>query len=54
MRLDMVLYSECEHIVYLIELTILFEDVIEEAFERKKLKYVELVVELSEAAEKAT
>ena len=37
-----VLYSECEHIVYFIELTILFECAIEEAFERKKIKYVEL------------
>ena len=45
MRPDMVLYSECERIVYFIELTIPFEDKIEEAFERKKLKYVELVVE---------
>ena len=34
---DMVLYSEFECIVYFIELRILFEDVIEEAFERKRL-----------------
>ena len=33
MRPYMVLYSECERIVYFIELTIPFEDVIEEAFE---------------------
>ena len=45
MRPDMVLYSECERIVYFIELTIPFEDAIEEAFERKKLKYVELVAQ---------
>ena len=38
-----VLYSECERNVYFIELTIPFEDVIQEAFERKKLKYTELV-----------
>ena len=44
----MVLYSECERIVYFIELTIPFEDAIEEAFERKKLKYAELVVEARE------
>ena len=40
---DMVLHSECERIIYFIELTI--EDVIEGAFERRKLKYVELVAE---------
>ena len=38
MRPDMVLYSECECVVYFIELTIPFEDAIEEAFERKKPK----------------
>ena len=36
-RPDMVLYSEYERIVYFIELKILFEDVIEEAIESKKL-----------------
>ena len=41
-----VLYSECERNVYFIELTIPFEDVIQEAFERKKLKYTELVAEV--------
>ena len=45
MRPDMVLYSECECIVHFIELTISFEDEIAEAFERKKLKYVELVAQ---------
>ena len=35
----MVLYSECT--IYFFELTIPFEDEIEEAFERKKLKYAE-------------
>ena len=44
----MVLYSESEHIVYCIVLTIPFEDAVEEAFERKKLKYAELVVEARE------
>ena len=34
-------YFECEHIVYFIELTIPFEKaMIEDAFERKKLKTV--------------
>ena len=37
MRPDIVLYSECEHIVYFTELTIHFEDAIEKAFERKKV-----------------
>ena len=38
------LYSECGvDIVYFIES--LFEDAIEEAFERKKLKYTELVAQ---------
>ena len=35
MRPDMVLYSECERIVYFIEWTIPFQDMIEEAFEGK-------------------
>ena len=41
----MVLYSKCKYlyIVYFIELRIPFKDVIEEAFERKKLKYAEMV-----------
>ena len=42
------LYSECERIVYFFELTIPFEDAIEEAFERKKLKYAVLAVEVRE------
>ena len=36
---------QCEGIVYFIELTIPFEEAIEKAFERKKLKYAELVAE---------
>ena len=48
MRPDMVLYSECEHIIYFIELMIPLEDVIEEAFERHTHKYAELVVEVRE------
>ena len=43
MKSGVVLYSGRECIVYFIELTIPFEDVIEEAFERKR--YVELVAE---------
>ena len=45
----MELYSKCECIVYFIELTIPFEDESEEAFERKKLKYAELVAETRQA-----
>ena len=44
----MVWYSECGHTVYFTELAIPFEDEIEEAFERKKLKYAKLVVEARE------
>ena len=39
----MMLYFKCECIVYFIELTIPFEDATEETFERKNLKYVQLV-----------
>ena len=41
----MVLYSKCKYLynVYFIELRIPFEDAIEEAFKRKKLKYAEVV-----------
>ena len=39
---------QCEHIVHFIELTIPFEGAIEAAFERKKLKYAELVAEASQ------
>ena len=42
------LYSECERIVYFIKSTIPFEDAIDVAFERKKLKYAELVAELAQ------
>ena len=38
MRQDMVLYSECEWIVYLTELMIPFH-VTDEVFERKKLRF---------------
>ena len=41
MRPDMLLYSE-----HFNELTIPFEDVFEEAFERKKLKDTELILKL--------
>ena len=41
-------FPECKHMVYFIESTIPSEDTIEEAFERKKLRYPELVVEVGE------
>ena len=53
MKPDMVLYSECERTVYYIDLMIPFEDAIEEAFEWKKLKYMELVTEAREQGWKA-
>lgn len=45
MKSGVVLYSGRECIVYSIELMIPFEDAIEEAFERKKLKHAALVAE---------
>ena len=41
-------FLECKHIINFIESTIPSDDTIEEAFERKKLKYAELVVEVRE------
>lgn len=43
-----VVYDECERVVYFIELTSPFENATEKAFERKKLKYAELVAEVRE------
>ena len=48
MRPGVVLYSECKCIVYFIELMIPFENAMEEAFERTKLNYTELVAEAKE------
>ena len=42
MRPGMVLHSECEGLVYFTELTIPFEDAINEAFERETLRHAEL------------
>ena len=46
MRPDMVLDSECQCILYFIELRISY--VIKEAFERKKINYAEMVAEARE------
>ena len=43
LRPDVVLYSEYERTAYFTELTIPIEDALEEASERKELKYVDLV-----------
>ncbi|KPP56772.1 hypothetical protein Z043_125576, partial [Scleropages formosus] len=45
LRPDIVLYSEGARVVYFTELTIPFEDALEDAFERKNLKYTEVASE---------
>lgn len=45
LRPDLVLWSSSLHTVYIIELTVPWEAAVEEAFERKSLKYTELAVE---------
>ena len=44
-RPDIVLWSLSQQIVYFIELTVPFEDSVEEAYERKKLRYADLGAE---------
>uniref|UniRef100_A0A3B1K6T8 Reverse transcriptase domain-containing protein n=1 Tax=Astyanax mexicanus TaxID=7994 RepID=A0A3B1K6T8_ASTMX len=48
LRPDVVLYSESKRIVYFIELTVPFEDEVDGAYERKRLKYTDLVAEVRE------
>ncbi|XP_076879265.1 uncharacterized protein LOC143527830 [Brachyhypopomus gauderio] len=48
LRPDVVLYSESKRIVYFIELTVPFEDEVDAAYERKRLKYADLVAEVRE------
>lgn len=48
LRPDVVLYSESKRIVYFIELTVPFEDEVDGAYERKRLKYADLVAEVRE------
>ncbi|MDF4285595.1 hypothetical protein P3436_25190, partial [Vibrio parahaemolyticus] len=44
-RPDIVLWSVSQRIVYFIELTVPWEDSVEEAYERKKLRYADLRAE---------
>ncbi|MDG2555412.1 hypothetical protein P7M41_25800, partial [Vibrio parahaemolyticus] len=44
-RPDLVLWSVSQRIVYFIELTVPWEDSVEEAYERKKLRYADLGAE---------
>ena len=43
LRQDIVLWSQTKHTVVLIELTVPYEERVDEAHERKRLKYQELV-----------
>ena len=45
LRPDLLLWSEVEKIVYFIELTVPWEDRVEEAYERKKARYAEMAAE---------
>ena len=45
LRPDIVLWSVSQRLVYFIELTVPFEDSVEEAYERKKLRYADLGAE---------
>ena len=47
-RLDMLLWSDLEKIVYFIELTVPWEDRVEEANELKKVKYTEMAGEAAQ------
>lgn len=53
LRPDLVLWSPSLHIVYIIELTVPWEDAVEEAFERKRLKYTELAADAEQRGWKA-
>lgn len=46
MRPDLVLWSVSLKLVYIIELTVPWEGAVEEAYERKKLRYAELAAEV--------
>lgn len=45
LRPDLVLWSNSQRMVYFVELTVPWEDAVQEAFERKKLRYTELAAE---------
>lgn len=46
LKLDLVLWLTSLKHVYIIELKVLWESVMEEAYERKKLRYAELAVDV--------
>ncbi|KAJ7999811.1 hypothetical protein DPEC_G00198290 [Dallia pectoralis] len=53
LRPDLVLWSSSLHSVYIIELTVPWEAAVEEAFERKSLKYTELAADAEQRGWKA-
>jgi len=53
LRADVVLWSETQQLVYVVELTVPWEDAGETASERKQLRYTELAAEAEEPALKA-
>ena len=53
LRPDLVLWSSSQQTVYIIELTVPLEDAVEEAYERKSLKYAELAAEAEQHGWKA-
>ncbi|MGH0121019.1 UNVERIFIED_CONTAM: hypothetical protein FKN15_068715 [Acipenser sinensis] len=46
LRPDIVLWSVSAHLVHLVELTVPWEDAVDEAYERKKLRYAQLATEV--------
>lgn len=53
-RPDLVLWSPSNRSVYIIELTVPWEDNVGEAYERKKLRYAELAADAKQRGWKAT
>ena len=53
LRPDLVLWSNTRKLVYIIELTVPWEDNVEEAYERKKLRYSNLAAEAEDRGWKA-
>ncbi|MGH0138791.1 UNVERIFIED_CONTAM: hypothetical protein FKN15_001753 [Acipenser sinensis] len=45
LRPDFVLWSGSAHLVHLVELTVPWEDAVDEAYERKRLRYAQLATE---------
>ena len=53
LRPDLVLWSASKRVVYFIELTVPWEDSVEEDYERKKLRYADLAAETEQRGWKA-